>query len=648
MTQNRADEAISFVPLTASGLGHDDANGVEPRATTRVALVNMPFAMVDRPSIQCGLLKSALTRFGHEVDVHYLNVELAAELGAFFYHELSHLRTHLLIGEWLFSVAAFGYRPNEASYRKARRSIDSFCKSVGIDFERLCEYRNEILPSWIERRADAVDWSQYSVIGFTSTFEQNNPAFAMARAIRERAPDATIVFGGANFDGDMGKEYLRALSFIDYAVVGEGDRVFPKMVERIAVGEDPLGLQGVVGRSNGAVVGRYPAERVEDMNELPDPDYDDFFDTLFRLGPENVLIPKQTPLLLIETSRGCWWGEKHHCTFCGLNALGMNFRSKSAEEVLAQMRRLSARYRIVNFEAVDNIIDYRYLNELCKPLAEERFDYRLFYEVKANLKREQLRTMAKAGIAMIQPGIESLNTHVLSLMRKGVSMLHNVRCIKWGHYYGMRVVWNILTGFPGERKEDYEEQIRILPLLRHLPPPRGCGRIWLERFSPYFFDDSFPVKDVRPLKAYRYIYPEDQLDLSAIAYFFDYEMGDTLPEGEKKELHELVRDWQDAWENGGPKPELVYQRAPDWIQIIDRRTDDVQAHSFGRVAAAIYEYCGDTDRNVRQVCKELEARDEKVDPTEVRQTLEMFCDRGLMLEEDGKFFSLALPVNTHW
>ena len=32
-----------------------------------------------------------------------------------------------------------------------------------------------------------------------------------------------------------------------------------------------------------------------------------------------------SPTLLIETSRGCWWGERNHCTFCGLNGSSMSF-----------------------------------------------------------------------------------------------------------------------------------------------------------------------------------------------------------------------------------------------------------------------------------------------------------------------------------
>jgi ribosomal peptide maturation radical SAM protein 1 len=622
--------------------GHADTG----TTTAAVALVNMPFAAADRPSIQCGLLKSALLRHGHKVDVFYLNLELAAEFGDKLYDQVSNLRTDLLLGEWLFSVAAFGYRANEAEYRSACPSVEEKCKTLEVSFEHLCELRNSAFPAWVAAWTEKIDWGAYDVVGFTSTFEQNTPAFALAQTIKARHPRVTILFGGANFDGDMGREYLRVLPFIDYAVIGEGDRALPQAVARIVRGESPLDIPGVYGRAGAGTTGTPSTSLVDDLDAVPDPDYDDYFATLFRLGRERVLGIKP-PLLLIETARGCWWGEKQHCTFCGLNANGMRFRSKSAPAVVRQLRALSQKYKITSFEAVDNIMDHRYLDTLCDTLLQERNDYRLFYEVKANLQPAQLRLLARAGIRSIQPGIESLSSHILKLMRKGITMLRNVRLLKWAHYYGMFVGWNLLTGFPGETAEDYREQVQLLPLLRHLPPPQGTGPLWLERFSPYYFDRSFPVRNVRPLDVYRFVYPEGGPRLDQIAYFFHYEMDDIIADENHQELRELVRQWQEAWKKN-PRPTLIYQRAPDWIQIVDRRGEAPTAHAFGRRQALIYEACGVSERTVEALSKELEAAGEPLDATEVREALAEFCSQGLMISEKDCYLSLAIPANPNW
>ena len=613
--------------------------GSEGGPRQRVALVNMPFAGANRPSIQCGLLKAGLVREGHDVDVHYLNLELAAELGEQTYRKLSELRWDHLLGEWLFSAAAFGPREDEEEYREAHPSMEETLKQLERDFHELRRMRNEQFPDLIARWADAIDWGTYGIVGFTSTFEQNVSSLALARRIKAKWPEVVIVFGGANYDGDMGPEYVRAFPWIDYAVVGEGDQALPALVARIGRGESPLDVAGVAGRVDGAVKnGSAPIVRT--LDALPDPDYDDFFAALMRLGRQKVL-GESLPLLLFESARGCWWGAKHHCTFCGLNALGMAYRSKSPERVHRELRRQSARYQIANFEAVDNILDMRYLEALCRPLIEDRVDYSIFYEVKANLKREQLHTLSRAGIRILQPGIESLSTHVLKLMRKGTTMLQNVRLMKWAHYYGIKVAWNLLTGFPGETIEDYEQQAELMPKLVHLPPPTGGGSIWMERFSPYFTEDSFPVSDVEPWKAYGFVYPPE-LDVRKIAYFFTYTMGDVVPEESLEGVHKAMDLWQKRWESS-KRPVLVYQRAPDWIQIVDQRdAEETKAHAFQGLEAAAYELCGDTSTPPRVAAKLDASADD------VETALRKFCDLGLMIEEDGRYLSLALPVNANW
>jgi ribosomal peptide maturation radical SAM protein 1 len=608
----------------------------------------MPFAGANRPSIQCGLLKGVLSREGHAVDVHYLNLELAAELGARLYAALAELRTDQMLGEWLFSAAAFGHELSEADYLEAHPSIAHTCEQLDRTFEDLCELRRTTVPAWLERCETSVDWGAYALVGFTSTFEQNVASLALAARIKARHPHVVTVFGGANYDDTMGPEFVRAFDSIDYAVVGEGERALAALAGCVARGEVAADVPGVVGRTDGELFVNAPADLLRDLDGQPDPDYDDFFAALARLGRERVLADA-LPLLPFESARGCWWGEKHHCTFCGLNANGMAYRSKSPGRVHEEMRRMSARYQIANFEAVDNILDMRYLNQLCEPLIAERTDYRIFYEVKSNLRREQLSTLSRAGVRLIQPGIESLSTHILKLMRKGSTGLLNVRLLKWAHYYGIGVAWNLLTGFPGERLEDYAEQERWLRRLVHLPPPSGGGPIWMERFSPYFSEPGFPVSEVTPWPAYRFVYPEAEVDLSQIAYFFSYTMADTIHPKELATLFDALKAWQKRWTQT-PAPSLVYQRTPDWIQIVDQRDAATpRVSAFSGLEAAVYEACGDTYRTAGAIADELNrTHGAGCDADAIAPIVARFCDEDLMIEEDGRYLSLALPVNVNW
>ena len=110
-----------------------------------------------------------------------------------------------------------------------------------------------------------------------------------------------------------------------------------------------------------------PSDKIHDMDALPDPDFSDFFEAV-KASP---LAARLSPAMLIETARGCWWGAKNHCTFCGLNGDTMAFRAKSAERVLQEIERQVARHGIRHFQAVDNIISHDYFRSLL-PILKER------------------------------------------------------------------------------------------------------------------------------------------------------------------------------------------------------------------------------------------------------------------------------------
>jgi ribosomal peptide maturation radical SAM protein 1 len=611
----------------------------------RIALVNMPFASSTRPSIQLGLLSAIIRAAGFPVDTHYFNLDLAAELSPALYERFCEHRGHMF-GEWLFGVAAFGASDASAAeaYFDTFPEEEAWAKSVGMDRDSLEEKRRHELPRFIDRCLSTIDWGLYHFVGFSSTFEQNVASLALARALKERFPDICIVFGGANTEGEMGHELLRSFPFIDLTVSGEGDNIVPALLRCLALGESVEHLQGVISRApNGDVIGSQalPFDR---LDELPTPDYDEYFrkarslDLLGGLAPE-VSIP-------FESSRGCWWGAKHHCTFCGLNGVGMGYRRKTPNRLLTELTELSAAYTATAFEAVDNIMSMDYVDAVFGKLAEDRIDFQFFYEVKANLTRESIRKLAKGGVRHLQPGIESMSTDVLKLMRKGCTMLQNVLCLKWCRYYDIKVSWNVLVGFPGETEANYSDQLRVLQSISHLEPPTSCDRIWLERFSPYYTNgDGFGVRNVRANRGYGFVYPE-HVDLERIAYFFDYEMPGTVPASSHDATKAWVEHWNELWALDR-RPMLSYRRTPGSLFIdFERGPESKGTYVLSGPTAAIYEFCGDAARSAGSVRRYLlDARGEDFPESEVRDALSTFCDARLMLSEDDKFLSLAIPTN---
>jgi len=213
------------------------------------------------------------------------------------------------------------------------------------------------------------------------------------------------------------------------------------------------------------------------MDEIPTPRFDEYFERLAKtVFASEVMREVRLPY---ETSRGCWWGAKSHCTFRGLNGTTMAFRSKSGDRVVGELTPLARRHDRLDFTLVDTILDMQYFRDVLPRLAAAGHDLSLSYETKANLRREQVRLLRDAGVNFLQPGIESLSTPILALMRKGVTALQNVRLLKWCAEY--HVFWNVIYGFLGEPPEEYARPAEVLP---HLAAPELC-RLAIHRFSPY-------------------------------------------------------------------------------------------------------------------------------------------------------------------
>jgi ribosomal peptide maturation radical SAM protein 1 len=617
---------------------------VERRSGWPVVLVSMPFMDPYRPSIQLGLLKAVTARCGFPVRTYHAYLDFAAQIGVDYYNLLCQHRG-ILTGDWLFSLEAFGEAapdPDAHMLSDLAESLSYLGTSPEETREKLLRTRNTDVPAYLDALVDSFSWEDVAVVGFTSTFQQTTASFALARRLKQCNPRIITIFGGANFDGEMGPELVRTVDCVDAAVIGEGDLAFPRLLSALAAGESLDTVPGLARRQGDQVTVTAPLPGTEQLDDLPVPDYDEYFqraedlEVLPRVGLRNVWLP-------IETARGCWWGAKHHCTFCGLNGATMRFRSKSPERVLDELAEQARRYRGFRFEAVDNILDTEYFTKLFPVLAANETGYEIFYEVKANLSREQLKLMARAGITHIQPGIESLSSNVLRLMRKGVRAIQNINLLRWAYYYGIDVEWNLLWGFPGETEQDYADQAAVIPHLRHLPPPGNSARIWLERFSPIFTErDTFPLRYRSPERSYRYVYP-DNIDLDRVAYFFDYELDGALPDSTYAGVRRAAKDWSSAWLDDSP-PVLKYWSAPGFVQIYDeRQRGQGGSYTLEDTLADLYLACINRPTTAAAVRRSL---DLDLPAEGIQEVFAEFAQRGLMFLDEQFVLSLAVPAVT--
>jgi ribosomal peptide maturation radical SAM protein 1 len=470
------------------------------------------------------------------------------------------------------------------------------------------------------------------------------PSVVLANLLKERDPSMAIMFGGANCDGPMGAALHRAFPWVDVVVRGEAEQVLPGLVKDLLAGGPVRPQPGLCYRGpDGPVVIPQDAAQALPLDEVPAPVYDEYFDRLARSSFAAEL--SADVRLPLEGARGCWWGARSHCTFCGLNGAAMAFRTKSPDRVVREITALARRYGRLDFQAMDNILDLRYLRDALPRFRDAGYDLRLFYEVKPNLTWDQVGLLRAAGVDWIQPGIESLSTPILRLMRKGVTAFQNIRFLKWCAEYGIGVFWNIITGFPGEPPEEYARMADMVPSLTHLEPPH-FGHLRLDRFSPYHErPEAWGIEVLGPLPHYRLVYPVPEDVLGDLGNAFEHRHADGRdPATYVAPLRGAVAAWRQNTETAFRA--LRYRRGPGFLTVRDRRPGLEPAdYTLEDLEAKLYLACEDGATAGEAWASLGPAGKEELDAEDVREFLDKLVRLRLAYEEGGRYLALALPAS---
>jgi ribosomal peptide maturation radical SAM protein 1 len=615
----------------------------------------MPWCSLFNPSIQIGILGRVVTNAGFRavtrsyqlLFAEYLYARSAAEKHVRFsiedYENIALNNSIWGLGDWIFAIPPF----RESSAAEEAEFCD-YLRGLGVEAStvELGVWARRQAKSFLDNCVEDILSTRPRVVGFTTGFSQTISSLTLARLVKHADPSIGVVLGGADCDGPMGEGLIRAFPWVDAVVRGEGETVLPLLLEDLLRETSVRPQSALCFRSDGDVH-VIPAEHSETvpMDAVPSPDYSEFFETLDACSFRGQIYPALE--LCLEASRGCWWGQKHHCTFCGLNGETIAFRRKSPEKFIAELVEQSRLHRTLGFLMTDAIIDTSFFRTVLPALEKMNADFRIFFEVKSNLKREQILQLRRAGILHIQPGIESLSTPILKGMRKGTTALQNVRALKWCRQYGINTLWNIIYGFPCEPIDEYKAMADLVPSLTHLQPPSLVPLV-VDRFSPYQMNpQAFGLEVTGPPLYYRWVLP-DSLEVRSewmrIAYRFEHRHLDGRePETYVGELREKIQEWQEQFSPG--RLPLRYSRGLDFITIIDERPNLRRGrYSIGGIDAEIYIAC-DAGNSPRQIAHQFSQRPEAPSEAYIRALLEQLKAMRLVCELDTQYLSLAIPSN---
>ncbi|MDR2704499.1 MAG: RiPP maturation radical SAM C-methyltransferase [Planctomycetaceae bacterium] len=626
-----------------------------------VLLLNMPFSQLRWPNLGLSLLKSALTTHGIHCDLKNLCFPFAERVGYDLYDWIAGHFAFVLGGEHLFAKAYFGDRlPTTEQFWNdiLLWSEPELEKQDKIDFETVAA---AVLP-FLDDCMKSIDWKCYKIVGFTTSYQQTLPSLSLARRIKEQYPHIQIVLGGAACEGEMGGELLRQFKETDYVFLGEADITFPLVVQKILEGTInsqslPKSVLSATTNSSSAVSSKREHSEplilqrektlsqifendtsfetdaseamVADLDQLPPPDFDDYF-TDWR---NSVLQNEVRPLLFFETSRGCWWGERRQCSFCGLNGHSLRFRCKNPQRAVDELVELVKRYKVREACFSDNIFAKEYFETFLPLLKASGLDLRFEFEMKANQKKEQVRKMIDAGLAAAQLGIETLSTPILKMLSKGATARHNLQVLKWYTEGGIDVKWNILYGFPGEDPKEYEKLTQMLPFVFHFHPPIAFGKVRVDRFAPYHNDPKkYGIENLRPFRGFRFLYPFDDQSLRRLSYFHEFDFADGRDVNDYiKPFLEQVKRWDEEYAKGTLR---AFDRNDGVLLLTDTRSVATEfQYRLSGVERELYLFC-DAARTRQEILERF--------PNSVEKTLTRWIEQHIMIPVDDRFFALAL------
>ncbi|CUX65218.1 MULTISPECIES: RiPP maturation radical SAM C-methyltransferase [Agrobacterium] len=594
-------------------MGNDlsDSSPLKHQAT-RCLLVVPPFCDVFMPSLAAHLVHDVLTRSEINTKILYANLIAADLIGFKVYHTLA-ASHQWLVCERLISLALHKRShpkvpsATNASVALLIENIKDVFRDAGVDQDAFSVEDILTALDLLEAKfLKEVEVWRPDIIAFTSTFQTITAVELLANAVKSRTPSPPhIIVGGANADGEMALGLRSFMISVDHIFSGELDDQLSQYCR------DKSAWSRGITRSKGI----YPPYEAYI-------DYDAFFEQCREYNHPHM----DTIWLPLETSRGCWFGEKSHCTFCGLNGSGMKYRAKEGVSAVDEYRHYREKYAPKGFFMVDNIIPKNFFEEFLKPIAalEGVSKADIFYEVKANLSVEEIRLMRDAGASAFQPGIEALSTPLLKHMKKGTSAFVNLRTLFWAKQSGIKCVWNLLARFPNDKENWYQDTLQLLPYIRHFQPPQqSVSKVSIDRFSPHFDRSSdFGIRNIKPAPLYEQIFAD--VDLNRLAYHFTADFETEFNEDICGLLDLEIAAWRAAWKRRPPTIEAFILDNGGAIVVDTRNTinaADLVVDEFGAVP-----------RLARSDCNE--------------STEEWLISRGLAMRVEGRLVNLIERVHS--
>ncbi len=296
-------------------------------------------------------------------------------------------------------------------------------------------------------------------IGLGPFTEEIFQAYSVCEIAKQVDKNITTVLGGPHASA-MPKETLEEFSLVDYAIFGEGEETFAKLVN----GEDPSGIKGLTYRNNGNITVNEPACPIEDLDLLPYPAWDLYpLETYKGILTKNFNRKMDIPALELPvlSVRGC----PSKCNFCYKVYDGVRFRNplKVVDEIEFLVNTYGA--TDIFFAEGTFLAKTEHGSKICNEIINRGLNKKISWvaETRVNaVDEESLKLMKTAGCEELYYGIESGDEQILKNSKKGITFDQMRKAIKLTKKIGIRACCFSIIGHPNETKKTIDKTVKLL------------------------------------------------------------------------------------------------------------------------------------------------------------------------------------------
>jgi len=276
----------------------------------------------------------------------------------------------------------------------------------------------------------------------------------LSKYIKEKFLCTKVIWGGIHASTLPENTLLE--DYIDYVVIGEGEKVFVELLDAIENKKDLSAIKGIAYKEDGRIIVNKRRPLLEDMDSVSLVPWD-LIDVKKYLKYETLFI----------TSRGC----PHRCAFCYNEKFNFSrWRGMSAERVKAEIEHAKLYHPIRRFRfdednfCVNKKRCYQILDFLPKeaPLyLSTRIEY---------VDEEFCRRLSEFKDAFVFTGVESGDNEVLKRFQKDITIEDTKRAYSLINKYKIKTSGSFIIGGPGETREELSKTLKLIDEIKPTRP----------------------------------------------------------------------------------------------------------------------------------------------------------------------------------